>query len=303
MKLAETPHVELIADARMGGLQFRAGRFVVRLYTPLAWVVEVVQRMYAECERLNQPFSDFTIRLVRGRGLHRWYRPQARFALDRQFPFAPLPLAHAYPLLEWGLNWCVYQHCHQYLIIHAAVVEKNGRALILPGVPGAGKSTLTAFLTGRGGWRLLSDELALIDLENGLLHPNPRPISLKNASIDLVRRGLPGCELSPLVRDTLKGTVAHLRPTAQSIARTNTPARPSLIVFPRYAPDTVTALEPLPQGEAFMHMADNAFNYGILGETAFHALARVVGQSRCYMFPNSGDVDQTLALMDERIAE
>ena len=57
-------------------------------------------------------------------------------------------------------------HAHQYLIIHAAVVEKNGLAAILPAPPGSGKGTLTAGSV-LSGWRLLSDELTLIDRLSG----------------------------------------------------------------------------------------------------------------------------------------
>ena len=50
-------------------------------------------------------------------------------------PFAPLPLDQAFPMLEWGLNWCVSAHCHQYLIFHAAVVEKSGPRADPSGAP------------------------------------------------------------------------------------------------------------------------------------------------------------------------
>ena len=70
-------------------------------------------------------------------------------------------------MLEWGLNWCVAGHAHQYLMLHAAALERNGRAVILPGDPGAGKSTLTAALM-LSGWRLLSDEITLVDRERRL---------------------------------------------------------------------------------------------------------------------------------------
>jgi len=302
MRLAALPAQELAAQMAREGVVLRAGRFSVRLVSPLATVAQGVHKLYADSERLDTDFADFTVRVEPASGLRRWYRPQALFSLNGALPFAPLPLAHAYPLLEWGLNWCVSNHCHQYLIIHAAVVEKNGQALILPGTPGAGKSTLCALLTTRGGWRLLSDELTLIDLASGQLHPNPRPVSLKNTSIDILRRTVPEAVLSPPVADTLKGTVAHLRPSGDSVLRVHEPAEPALIVFPRFIPGEKASLSPLMRGEAFMRMADNSFNYSILGADAFRALAALVDKSRCFDFPNGGDVDTALSTMDDLIA-
>lgn len=296
MSVAATAQV--VEGASHGGLMFRAGRFTVRLHTPWSQLLEGVQRMYADSLDARGPFADFTVQVRPPGGLRRWYRPQALFSLNGARPFAPLPREQAYPLLEWGLNWCVSSHCHQYLIIHAAVVEKHGRALILPGSPGAGKSTLTALLTGLGGWRLLSDELTLVALDTGELHANPRPVSLKNASIDLVRREMPGAVLSPPVRDTLKGTVAHLQPGRDSQARWQEPATPAWVIFPRFAPEVTTALRRLPRGEAFIRMADNAFNYAIHGPRGFVALTRLLDRCDCFELPNDGSVDTLLSLLD-----
>ena len=55
----------------------------------------------------------------------------------------------------------------------------TARALIMTGESGAGKSTLAALL-GERGWRLMGDEFALIDLDDGTIHPFPRAVSLKN---------------------------------------------------------------------------------------------------------------------------
>ena len=104
--------------------------------------------------------------------------------------------------------------------------------------------------------------------------------------------------MSPAVADTLKGTVAHLRPPRDSIVRAFEPAAPALVVFPRFLAGAQGRLSPLPRGEAFMRMADNAFNYSILGTDAFRALAALVDQSRCYEFPNGGDVADAIATMD-----
>jgi HprK-related kinase A len=106
----------------------------------------------------------------------------ASFSIDDEIPFTPLPFDEAVAMLEWCLNWCIESRAHQYLIIHAAIVEKHGSACVLPAPPASGKSTLTAGLASRG-WRLLSDELTLIDPMSGFAVPIARPIGLKNESI------------------------------------------------------------------------------------------------------------------------
>ena len=64
--------------------------------------------------------------------------------------------------------------------VHAGTVLLGDRALLLPGVTHAGKSSLVAELLRRGA-TYFSDEYALIDSE-GLVHPYPRPLLLRNGS-------------------------------------------------------------------------------------------------------------------------
>ncbi len=124
-------------------------------------------------------FADFHVSVVREPGLRRWVRPLIRFHFDGVPSFMPLLATHATASLEWGLNWCVASHCHQYLIVHAAVVERRGVAVVMPAPPGSGKSTLCAALV-QCGWRLLSDELGLYDPVSRQVFGMARPINLKN---------------------------------------------------------------------------------------------------------------------------
>jgi HprK-related kinase A len=184
------------------------------------------------------------------------------------------------------MNWCISTHCHQYLVIHAAVIERNGRALLLPAPPGSGKSTLCAGLVNRG-WRLLSDELTLLDPASGTVLPLARPVSLKNASIDVMRRFAPKAVLSATVHDTLKGSVAHMKPPGDAVMRSLEPAQPRWIVLPRYAPEAPSTLRALSRGRAFMQLADNAFNYQVHGRRGFELLASTVERCECYEFTYS----------------
>lgn len=269
------------------GIRLQTGSFITHLQTSIPSVAEGIGLLYADYPLTEQDgFADFHVNLAPPRDLRRWFRPQVLFLSDGYSPFKPLPLDQAFPMLEWGLNWCVSSHANRYLIIHAAVVEKGGYAAILPAPPGSGKSTLCAALVNRG-WRLLSDELALIRLGDGKLIPLPRPVSLKNASIDIIRSYEPSATLSREVADTMKGTVAHMKAPADSVARAAEVVSAAWVVFPKYQAGAAACLEHLPQARAFMRVADNSFNYSLLGVRGFETLSGLIDASLCYDFTYS----------------
>ena len=286
-------------DARLAGpgLPLRTGPVVAKIRSRLSTVIDGIALHYRDYPIENsEGFADFDVCVRTPGNLRRWVRPQAHFFFDGQSPFTPLPLDQAFAMLEWGLNWCVSAHCHQYLIFHAAVVERSGRAIVLPAPPGSGKSTLCAGLINRG-WRLLSDELTLLDFASCAIVPMPRPVSLKNGSIDVLRTFAPTAAFGPPVHDTVKGSVAHMRSPADSVGRATEVAHPGWIVFPRYRSGTAAALTPLPKERAFMQMADNAFNYGVHGRRGFELLAAFVDRCGCYQFEYA-DLDEAVAIFD-----
>ena len=291
MIVGELPGAELHRRLGRAGLRVRIGPIVAEIRSPFDAVRSALALHYAEHEAAgDDEFADFHVSVEPSGALRRWIRPTATFRFENAPPFEPLPAEQAYPLLEWGLNWCVATHCHQYLILHAAVLERSGRALVLPAPPGSGKSTLCAALVARG-WRLLSDELALIDVDRGQVVPLPRPISLKNASIALIRDFWPDATLSPAVHETLKGSVAHLRAPADSVRRSAQRASPGWIVLPQYQPGLPAALAPVSRGSAFMQLVESAFNYGMHGRRGFETLAAFVEASDCLEFRYGGDLD------------
>ncbi len=85
-------------------------------------------------------------------------------------------LEEALFLFEAGVRFHVAERSPQRAFVHAGAVARDGRAIVLPGVPAAGKSTLTAALT-RAGATYLSDEYAPID-GRGRVHPFPKPLSI-----------------------------------------------------------------------------------------------------------------------------
>ncbi|MCB2099383.1 MAG: HprK-related kinase A [Rhodobacterales bacterium] len=302
MRLADLARDELNRRLAGPGLAVRTGPFVFRARTDVDLVQDGLALLYADYPVLDAaPFADYHVSVLPSRGPRRWYRPQVHFALDEFHPFRPFPRDHALPLFEWGLNWSIATTVNQYLMIHSAVIERGGRAVILPAPPGSGKSTLCAALIHRG-WRLLSDELALVRLDGSAILPLARPISLKNRSIEIIRDYLPEAVLSPRCEGTAKGTVALLKAPSESVARKQEPARPAWIVFPKWQAGAEAAMTPRSKADTFLKIGENAFNYSTLGRTGFESLARVVDACACSDFIYSR-LDDAVAHFEALAAE
>ena len=226
---------------------------------------------------------DYAIRAFRPGSLRRWIRPQVLFEIDSKRPFEPHPAENAFPMYEWSLNWCIATSAHRYMMLHSGAVAFDDQALIMPGTPGSGKSTLSAALHLRGA-RLLSDEFGLVRPEVGDLLPMPRAIPLKNASIEAILEFEPDALLGPTYPKTRKGRVRHLRPDDDSQCRQHEPATPRWLVFPKYQAGAAEQLRPLDKTEAFRQLAFNCFNYRLLGETSFRAVAEMIRAVDCYTF-------------------
>ena len=301
MKLLSLSHDEIRKRLKGAGLSFNIGFSTVCLKSKFSNVADGVLQFYGHYP-LAAPndFVDFYVTLD-STFLRRWFRPQVNFSFDGFYPFKPLPQNQAFAMFEWGFNWVVAQHAHQYLIVHAAVVEKNNKALIFPGTPGSGKSTLCSGLVSKG-WRLLSDEMALIEINTGLLQPIPRPISLKNQSIEIIREFAPKFVIGEPVEDTAKGTVAHVRAPENSVVSSKNKVYPFAVIFPKYKDSAETELTQISQGVGFMKLAENSFNYSVLGKSGFNTLGDVIDRCDCYEF-NYSKLPDAISLFDSMVSE
>lgn len=97
---------------------------------------------------------------------------------DGQPPHGPLTEALALRVAQSALELTVAEHAPGRFFVHAGAVSVDGRAIVLPGVTMAGKSTLTLALV-RAGAQYLSDEFAVID-EAGRVHPYARPVAMRH---------------------------------------------------------------------------------------------------------------------------
>jgi HprK-related kinase A len=279
------------------GLCLDLGAATLRVRSDSAALAAGLQAVYREHPLATAlPWVDIDLRIARARGARRWLRPLVHLRGEAAHPFEPFPADTALPLFEWGANWMLGLRLHDHLLLHAGALERNGRALLLPAMPGAGKSTLTAALSLRG-WRLLSDEFGAWDWRQGHFTALLKPVALKNESIAVIRRFAPDAPLGPVFEKTRKGTVAHLAADAPAVHRRHAPALPGAFVLPQWQAGAALRLEPVDAHALFGALAFNAFNYRVLGATGYDAVVRLVHAARGWRLVY-GALDDALAALD-----
>lgn len=135
--------------------------------------------------------------------------------------------------LESELQLCVGEWAPERVFLHAGVVGWRGRALLLPGLSFAGKSTLVQALLHAGA-EYLSDEFAVLD-EQGRVHPYPRRLALRRPD---------GVD----------------RPTAETLGASvcSRPLPVGLVAHVRYHPEGATTLRPVAPGRAVLDLLGHA---------------------------------------------
>lgn len=298
MKIADLQLTQLKAYLLRDGLTFRTGPFSFRLRSSASNLPPLLHQLYANYLLADEMFADFHVKLSRYNSW--WYFCQSRWLLETDistpyvFSFAQSTIL---PFLEWGTNWCVATQAHQYLMLHAGMLEKNGNALLLPANPGSGKSTLCAALCHRS-WRLLTDEIALVRPIDLALVSFPRLIPLKNQAIAVFRSFAPDAVLGPEYPKTHKGTVCHVRPPTDSIDRSDEIGRARWIVFPKFKAGASMTLKPLDKTQAFIQLTGHSFNYELIGLRGFKAMTALVDACDCYTFEYGGDLEQAVAQLN-----
>lgn len=296
-RLAEVSGAELLKSLSSGGIWLQLGAACVRLRSDSPHLASQLIAAYPEFSLgLNKAWADVHVDIMQAPGLRRWLRPQVVLRCDSRETFDPFPADSPLPLFEWGCNWLLTRRRNDMLLLHAGTVEKNGRVMILPALPGSGKSTLTAALSLRG-WRLLSDEFGVLDPSSGEFHALLKPVCLKNQSIQVIRRFAPDAAMGPEFPKTRKGIVAHLAAQPDAVARRSERAVPGAVVLPRWEEGSSTQLKPMGAPELFSALAFNAFNYATLGAAGFESVVRVAQHCPAWQLVYS-DLDDAVTALD-----
>jgi hypothetical protein len=180
--------------------------------------------------------------------------------------------------LLWYLNRLAAATPH-FVTLHAGAVVGPHGAVVLPGAPGAGKSTTTAALVS-AGFGYLSDELAALDLAGERVHPFPRPLGLHPHSVELLgaRLDAGGVAARPGPEGGVLAPPSALRRAGSGPGAADA-CPPALVVVPRVVPGTRAPPGPLDPADALLGLVAQAPNLEVLGAAAFRVLAGLV--ARC----------------------
>jgi hypothetical protein len=191
---------------------------------------------HLECEYLNNTESEFYLS-ENANGLHLFLNQQHYGSfpkkdyhlLQGRFVMLLLGAIHHQDDANWMASF------------HASTIAKNGKAVMLAGASGKGKSTLTALLAFNG-FEFITDDVT------GMLYPNqevysyPAAISVKAGAFEALKKTIPEIATLPLAENHPKGAVKFL-PVVQQKA-SHYPCHN--IVFVHYSPNTITAaLQPI----------------------------------------------------------
>lgn len=159
--------------------------------------------------------------------------------------------------LKQHVQHAIAESAVERLFVHAGVVAWRGRAILLPGYSGVGKSMLVRELICAGAV-YLSDEFAVLDLD-GLVHPFARPLSLRTNLVKLE------CPLGEL-----------------EVQTASEPLSVGMVAFTKYKPQGTFRPVPLTPGRALLELLKHVVTVRANPSRAMR-IARAV-TSNCLLF-------------------
>lgn len=160
------------------------------------------------------------------------------------------------------------------IAFHAGAVACRGKVIMLPGLSGYGKSSMTSCLAA-AGYSYLSDELYFVPInEAEPCLPFIRPLCIKTGSAAAIRRLLSDEQLTGALADQ-DGLIIPHRLLNKDFSPVFSP--PALILIPKFHPDATLHIEKLSAAQATTQlMACDVNGRNLEG----HGFQQVVGITR-----------------------
>jgi hypothetical protein len=178
--------------------------------------------------------------------------------------------------------------------VHAAGVAGGGRGILLAGGTGAGKTTLALALV-EDGFDFLGDDMLFLspDADGPLVLAFPDELDVSDTTVSF----FPGSE-DLLWPEPLQGASKRQLPPDRLDGSIAAGARPSLLLFPRIAPEGETVVEPLARDEALLELAPNVLlTDRDSSQLHLDALGRLVRESSCFRLSTGRDLGEVAAIV------
>lgn len=190
-------------------------------------------------------------------------------------------------LLEKDLVVELQRRCPEFLFLHSGALDLDGKACLLVGESGAGKSTTTWALLHHD-FRYLSDELSPINVERLEVHAYPHALCLKER---------PPRPYS-LPRDALDlGRTIHVPANAMPEIAVREPRPIAALFLVKYSSGvSVPSLRALRAAEASAHLYVSALNALAHPNRGLDAVARLAESVPCFALA-AADLQSTCALI------
>ncbi len=279
------------ASIRTGYYKLLDTTFCLRYHSTTA--EEILDPVLAHFEVGAPSDSDVVLDIVEGDGGY--------IVLHDIAPIDHCPLPHMLaPAVKNAVRQLAVQNCDFFMEIHAGVLARGDQALLLPGAPGSGKTTLTAGL-GKSGFGYLSDEVAILQTDSLKLRPVPLGLGIKDGAVDVLASRWP--ELRELPAHTREDRI-RVRyappPSGNDLWDREFDAR--WIIFPRYDADCTTELHALSRGDALRRLMEECMVLPQqLGCGSAQNIAAWLRGIDCYELPMSS-LDEAIALITDMTA-
>ena len=153
-----------------------------------------------------------------------------------------------------------YRRSQCLVSLHAAAVTANNKCVLLAGVPGSGKSTLTAALLAKG-FGYCADDTALLTEPPIRVRGVPTRLGLKEGSWPVVRELWPELDALAVHQRADGKRIRYLLPDNVMSATPSDAAQTAhVLVFPHYESDSPTVMQRLRRADALLKLAESGYD-------------------------------------------
>ncbi len=166
--------------------------------------------------------------------------------------------------IECDVLQFILEHASEQLCVHAALLTRSGKGVVIVGPSFAGKSTLATGLW-QSGWTLMADDLCLLDTRTLSATPAPRRVSLRTESRPIVGEKLwNDVQRTPSFMHTAKGLYFHPHEVSGTERVGSTPLNAIVFLARRGASAGPAEMQGLNEAKAALSLLPYAANVRVL---------------------------------------